>query len=240
MENVEVQSFLELARVCLKTEDLPDSIRIPLNTIFAKKSGANLYRPKIVCEKTKGIPQNKHPILKGRRNSVRNILCIWYLLNGDTKKTKEFLQSYAKSGMTEKYDQELLELANQQYLEFFCLGVVRENVYEIIEALNSSEFDLFRDKLPSPFFSNQNDPSDISPILTAYSQVIPWEDYMGRYEEAEHFFGDKQYEKAKEVLHKLEEDAVIRLPVVEALNKKIKAIEAEAEEAWNYFQKMLN
>ncbi len=240
MENVEVQSFLDLARVCLKTEDLPDSIRIPLNTIFAKKSGANLYRTKIVCEKTKGIPQNKHPILKGRRNSVRNILCIWYLLNGDTKKTKEFLQSYAKSGMTEKYEQELLELANQQYLEFFCLGVVRENVYEIIEALNSSEFDLFRDKLPSPFFSNQNDPSDISPILTAYSQVIPWEDYMGRYEEAERFFGDKQYEKAKEVLHKLEEDAVIRLPVVEALNKKIKAIEAEANEAWEYFQKMLN
>ena len=63
---------------------------------------------------------------------------------------------------------------------------------------------------------------------------------MGRYEEAERFFGDKQYEKAKEELRKLEEDAVIRLPVVEALNKKIKAIEAEAEEAWDYFQKMLN
>ena len=45
MENVEVQSFLELARICLKTRDLPDSIRIPLNTIFAKKRGANLYRP---------------------------------------------------------------------------------------------------------------------------------------------------------------------------------------------------
>lgn len=240
MENVEVQSFLELARICLKTEDLPDSIRRPLNTIFAKKSGANLYRPKIICEKTKGIPQNKHPILKGRRNSVRNILCIWYLLNGDTKKTKEFLQSYAKSGMTEKYEQEFLELANQQYLEFFCLGVVRENIHEIIEALKSSEFDLFRDKLPSPFFSNQNDPSDISPILIAYSQVIPWEYYMGRYEEAERFFSDKHYEKAKEVLRKLEEDAVIRLPVVEALNKKIKAIEAETDEAWKYFQKMLN
>jgi len=240
MENVEVQSFLELARICLKTEDLPDSIRIPLNTIFAKKSGANLYRPKIICEKTNGIPQNKHPILKGRRHSVRNILCIWYLLNGDTKKTKAFLQSYAKSGMTEIFEQELLELANQQYLEFFCLGVVRENIHEIIETLKSSEFDLFKDKLPSPFFSNHDDPYDMSPILVAYSQVIPWEDYMGRYGEAERFFGDKQYEKAKEVLRKLEEDAVIRLPVVEALNKKVRAIEVESEEAWEYFQKMLN
>lgn len=240
MENVEVQSFLELARIYLKTEDLPDSIRIPLNTIFAKKSGASLYRPKIICEKTKGIPQNKHPILKGRRNSVRNILCIWYLLNGDTKKTKEFLQSYAKSGMTEIYEQELQELANQQYLEFFCLGVVRENIHEIIETLKSSEFDLFRDKLPSPFFSNQQDPSDISPILIAYSQDIPWEDYMSRYKEAEFNFSEKRCKKAKEVLRKLEEDAVIRLPVVEALNKKIKAIEAETDEAWEYFQKMLN
>ena len=46
--------------------------------------------------------------------------------------------------------------------------------------------------------------------------------------------------RRSEELRKLEEDAVIRLPVVEALNKKIKAIEAEAEEAWDYFQKMLN
>lgn len=240
MENVEVQSFLELARICLKTEDLPDSIRIPLNTIFTKKSGANLYRPKIICEKTEGITQNKYPILKGRRHSVRNILCIWYLLNGDTKKTKAFLQSYAKSGMTKTYEQVFLELANHQYLQFFCLGVVRENVHEIVETLKLPEFDLFKGKLPSPFFSNHDDPYDMSPILVAYSQDIPWEDYMERYEEAERFFGDKQYEKAKEVLRKLEEDAVIRLPVVEALNRKIKSIEAEANEAWEYFQKMLN
>lgn len=240
MGEVEVQSFLALARSYLKTEKLPERIRNALNTIFTKEDGASLYRSKIIGESHDHITQNKYPIIKGRRYSVRNILCVWYLLNGDTGKTKAFLQSYAKSGMTSKFEKMLLELANQQYLEFFSLGVVRENIHEIIEALKSDEFDLFTDKLPSPFFSNHDDPSDISPILIAYSQDIPWENYMSRYEDAEFNFNEKRYDKAKEILHKLEEDAVIRLPVVEALNKKIKAIEAEAEEAWNYFQKMLN
>lgn len=239
MPDIEVLSFLEIARLSLNTEKLPDPIRNALNTIFTKKDGANLYRPKIVNEKITGIRQNKHPLIIGKRNAVRNILCIWYLLNGHTGVTKSFLQEYVKTGMTQKWIDELLELANQQYLEFFCLGVVRENIQKIIEQLNSDEFDLFTDKLFSPFSVNKNDPFDITPMLVMYSQEIPWEEYLNRYKKAEIHFNDKQYKQAKEELIELEKLAVIRLPVVEALNKNIQAMEAETAEAWEYFQKIL-
>ena len=77
-------------------------------------------------------------------------------------------------------------------------------------------------------------------MLKLYGQVIPWQEYMPQYEKAEVLFLKKEYTQAKEILLTLEQEALIRLPVVNVLNKKIKAEEAEAIEAFDYFQKTLN
>lgn len=242
---IEPLSFLEIARRELgddvKGEDpLPEAIRSCLNTIFTKKANANLYRPKAINEKVIGQKQNKHPVRLGKKNFVYNVLVIWYLLNSDTGKTKCLLQEYAKFGICNETLDELIELTKKQYLEFFCLGVVRENVQQIIECLKSPDFDLFTKKLPSPFSSIKTVSSDISPMLAIYSEDIPWESYMTQYQLAEDFFENKNYAKAKEALLNLEAIAVIRLPVIESLNKKINAVELETKEAWDYFQTILN
>lgn len=242
---IEPLSFLEIARRELSNdvkdkEPLPEAIRNCLNTIFTKKANANLYRPKVINEKVIGQKQNKHPIKLGKKNFVYNVLVIWYLLNSDTGKAKSLLQEYGKLGKCVDTLNELIELTKQQYLEFFCLGVVRENVQQVIECLKSSDFDLFTKKLPSPFLYNKTGKSDISPMLSIYAEDIPWESYMTQYQLAEDFFNNKNYIKAKETLTHLEKVAVIRLPVIEALNTKISAVETETKEAWDYFQNILN
>lgn len=242
---IEPLSFLEIARRELSNdvkgkEPLPEAIRGCLNTIFTKKANAELYRSKVINEKVVGQKQNKHPIKLGKKNFVYNVLVIWYLLNSDTGKTKSLLQEYGKLGKCVETLNELIELTKQQYLEFFCLGVVRENLQQVIECLKSSDFDLFTKKLPSPFSSNKTGKSDISPMLSIYAEDIPWESYMTQYQLAEDFFNNKNYIKAKETLTHLEEIAVIRLPVIEALNTKISAVETETKEAWDYFQNILN
>ncbi len=242
---IEPLSFLEIARRELGNdvkdkEPLPEAIRNCLNTIFTKKANANLYRPKVINEKVIGQKQNKHPIKSGKKNFVYNVLVIWYLLNSDTGKAKSLLQEYGKLGKCVETLNELIELTKQQYLEFFCLGVVRENVQQVIECLKSSDFDLFTTKLPSPFLYNKTGKSDISPMLSIYAEDIPWESYMAQYQLAEDFFNNKNYIKAKETLIYLEKIAVVRLPVIEAFNTKISAVESETKEAWDYFQNILN
>lgn len=242
---IEPLSFLEIARRELGNdvkdkEPLPEAIRNCLNTIFTKKAKANFYRPKVINENVIGQKQNKHPIRLGKKNFVYNVLVIWYLLNSDTGKAKSLLQEYGKYGKCNETLNELIQLTNQQYLEFFCLGVIRENVQQVIECLTSSNFDLFTKKLPSPFSTNKTRKFDISPILSIYTEDIPWESYMTQYQLAESFFDNKNYLKAKETLLRLEKIAVIRLPVIEALNRKISAIEDETNEAWDYFQNILN
>lgn len=241
MNDIEPQSFVEIARRDLATDQqLPHSIRDALNTIFTKSSNAQHYRKKIICQKSTGEKQNKHPIIKGRRSCVRNILIIWYLLGGSTKKTKCFLQDYAQKRTFEEALTELVDLTTKQYLEFFCFGVVRDKIQAIIQCLKSPEFDLFTQKLPSPFSDSTKNSSDINPILQAHSQDIPWEYYMQQYQLAEKYFEEKKFDNAKKVLSDLEVQATIRLPIVEALNRKIIAEELEAKEAWDYFQKILN
>jgi len=241
LNEIETLSFVEIARRDMATsQQLPTSIRDALNTIFTKPSNAQHYRKKIICQKSPGEKQNKHPIIKGRRHCVRNILIIWYLLGGNTKKTKCFLQDYAQKKTFEETLTELVDLTTKQYLEFFCFGVVRDKVQAVIECLKSPEFDLFTQKLPTPFSVSSESSSDIYPILQIHSQDIPWEYYMQQYQLAEKHVEERTFEQAKNILSDLEAEAIIRLPIVEALNRKIAAEEIEAKEAWDYFQKILN
>jgi hypothetical protein len=220
-------------------------IRMALLTVFVPKhktesSDTNKFRKEIVFTDKTNYSSVKYLVIKDKKNSIYNALCLIYLIGAG--ETRKLFQDYYKTKTTTKNCNVLkLEVqSSQQYLEFFCLGIVRNNIDKIIECIHSPKFDLFTDKLPSPFTSNHDNKYDLSPMLQLYEKDIPWKEYMDCYERAEHFFAIKEYFKAKQVLCELEETAVLRLPVVESLNKKIKAQEYEIKEAWDYIQKKLN
>jgi hypothetical protein len=224
---------------------LPKELNVALQNVFTKiRDGdtvdKNKFRKRVIKTIKEGDSPAKYIVMPDKGNAIYNTLCLLYLIG--TGETKKLFQHYeATIFRPEKRNFSILKKqTDQQYLEFFCLGIVRENIDKIIECLCSVEFDLFTDKLPSPFSNSSGNEYNIMPILNLYGQVIPWKEYMVSYEKAEAFFIKKDYQQAKEVLKTLENKALLRLPVVESLNKKIKIQEDESKEAWEYFQKILN
>ena len=215
---------------------LPKELNVALQNVFTKTRDGdtvdkNKFRKRVIKTIKEGDSPAKYIVMPDKGNAIYNTLCLLYLIG--TGETKKLFQHYeATSSRPEKRNFSILKKqTDQQYLEFFCLGIVRENIDKIIECLCSVEFDLFTDKLPSPFSNSSENKYNIMPILNLYGHVIPWKEYMESYEKAEALFTNKDYKQAKEVL---------KLPVVESLNKKIKDQEDESKEAWEYFQKILN
>jgi hypothetical protein len=245
-KDVELLSINEFARRALseKPITLPKGIHDALQNIFTKKrkneNNNNVkFRKKLIQSADHNAP-GKHELIKGKQNSIYNALCLLYLIGtGETKKL--FQHYYDTQHVPSKRDFSILTVqSDQQHLEFFCLGVVRENIEEITQQLRSTEFDLFTDKLSSPFSCNTKSKYDLAPMLRLYQQDIPWKEYMASYQKAERHFAQKQFIEAKQVLCELEKTAILRLPIVEYLNIKIKAEEAESKDAWNYLQTLLN
>lgn len=224
---------------------LPKELNVALQNVFTKtRTGDNIdkykFRKHVINTVKTGDSPAKYMVKQGKQNTIYNALCLLYLIG--TGETKKLFQHYERTSLTpEKRDFSILEKqTRQQYLEFFCLGVIRENIDKIIEALCSTEFNLYIDKLPSPFSISTENKYDLSPLLNYYGQVIPWKDYMVQYEIAEKHFMKKSYVEARKTLNNLEKNSMVRLPVVESLNKKITAQEEESKEAWDYFQKIIN
>lgn len=223
---------------------VPTKIHNALQNILTKsrdnENSDKVQFRKCIIKSNKNFGNTKHEVIKGSKNSIYNVLCLLYLIGtGETKKL--FQDYYSTQNDVGKRDFSILvQQTKKQYLEFFCLGVIRENIDQIIECLHSTDFNLFTDKLPSPFSSNFNDNNyDLSPMLQLYEKDIPWKDYMDRYERAEQFFENKKYDEAKLELTALEQSARLRLPVVESLNRQIKAKEHEAQEAFDYLKGIL-
>jgi hypothetical protein len=224
---------------------LPKSLNDALQNIFTKVRDGdtvdkNKFRKRVIKTVKIGDSPADYMVIPGNKNAIYNALCLLYLIGtGETKKL--FQRYYNALNTLEKINLSILEKKSErQFLEFFCLGVVRESIDKISSCLSSTEFDLFTDKLPSPFSSKPGHTYDLSPMLQLYEQKIPWKDYMESYEKAEQLFSNKEIHKSKEVLQSLEQSALLRLPVVEALNKRIEVEENELKEAWDYFQKKLN
>lgn len=245
-KDVEIISINDIARIALSDQNikLPKGIHDALQNIFTKvrqnENNDNVkFRTQIIQSATHNS-RDKHQVIKGKRNAIYNALCLLYLIGtGETKKL--FQHYYNTKQAPDKRDFSILTVeSDEQHLQFFCLGIVRENIEEIIDKLSSTEFDLFADKLPSPFSHNPQNKYDLTPMLKLYNAKIPWKEYMESYQKAEMYFSKKMFTEAQVVLTKLEETAFLRLPIVEHLNMKIRAEELENQEAWNYLQKILN
>ncbi|MFT4927662.1 MAG: hypothetical protein ACI8WB_003775, partial [Phenylobacterium sp.] len=182
-DNTEDFSIGEYAKRFLALEDtaLPTKIHNALQSIFTKDGGDKTKYQKEVVISTQVVEHQKHYVIKGQSNAIYNALVLFYLLGtGETKKLLHHFHEVRK--LNKKPDFSILrKQSDQQYLEFFCLGVQRKKIEQIEQCLESSDFDLFRQKLPSPFFGGLQDSYDITPLLKLYDNKIPWQDYMSRY-----------------------------------------------------------
>jgi len=242
-KETEIGSINDYARKFLKLENktLPKKLHDALNTIFTKErdnSNADIkaFRQRVVIEiKT---PHNNHyAILAGKSNAIYNALCLIAIVGvGPTKKIFQYFVQTTKKGSISS----LLQQNQEQALIFFCLGIDKKNRDNIDNCLNAKDFDLFTERLPSPFGYDQYDKFNLAPMLVFFEAKIPWQDYALRYQAAELSYVAQDFNSAISQLEALEQSALLPLPVVTSLKETIIAKQADAEEASCYLQSLLN
>ncbi|WP_112711940.1 hypothetical protein [Moritella yayanosii] len=244
MDNkTELNSINGYASIFLGLGDnaLPATLNSALNTVFTKErdnadDDVKAFRGKVITE-IKTDHNSHYPVLLGKSNAIYNALCLIVIVGvGATKNIfKHAVQIKKKKSLSS-----LLEQKEEQKLLFFCLGIHNENVAEIELKLGSEYFDLFTDKLPSPFGYSKNDKHNLAPMLTFFKVKIPWQDYVNDYQAAEKSYVAKDLDSAKQQLELLEKKALLPLPMVTSLKERIVAQQIEAEEASDYLQSLLN
>jgi hypothetical protein len=239
----ETGSINDYARIFLKLEDktLPIKLHNALNSIFTKNrdnSNAEIkvFRQRVVIE-IKTDHNNHYAILTGKSNAIYNALCLIAIVGvGSTKKIFQYQDKIAKKVNISS----LLQQTQEQALIFFCLGIDINNMTEIAKSLESNSFDLFTERLPSPFGSCKNDKYNLAPMLAYFEEPIPWQNYAQRYQVAESSYTAKDVQGAILQLEALEQEALLPLPRVTSLKETIIAKQADAEEAASYLQSLLN
>ena len=243
----EIQSIGQIAACFISGRaeaSLPKKLHDALNNIFTKGKDVKLeYREKVVIERDKiGSVSGRvsHNVLVGKKNAIYNALCLYVIVG--TNETKKLFQHYCDTKqLPQKRD--FSSLNNQQphrYLEFSCFGISYDNIKQIETCLYNSDFDLFSDKLISPYSSLPEKPYDLTPMLEIYGKGIPWDRYMLLYKQAEKHFELKEYQDAMRLFDQLNEESIIQLPVVQSLQRKISMEINEANDALKYIQKLMN
>jgi len=241
--STETRSINECAKHFLKlvNKPLPTKLHSALNTVFTKprdddKPEIKAFRKRVIVT-VKGYGNDHYQIMSGKANAIYNALCLIAIVGvGPTKKIFQYaVQTPKKTNVLTR-----LELNPEQALIFFCLGVQSSNLASIEALLLSDNFDLFSQKLPSPFSVDDNDQYNLTPMLAFFDKKIPWPDYVADYQCAAASYEKKAFDLAKLQLAALKEKAVIPLPVVTALSRRIAANEKEADEAFTYIQSLLN
>jgi len=243
---IEIQSIRQIATRFISGRaeiSLPKKLHDALNNIFIKGGNGKLeYREEIISEEKIGSRSGhcSYNVLLGKKNAIYNALCLYVIVG--TNETKKLFQHYYKTKSFPK-KRDFSSLNNQQpqrYLEFSCFGISYNNIKKIETYLYSSDFDLFTDKLPSPYSISPDQPYDLTPMLEIYGKGIPWERYMMIYKQAEKHFELKEYQEAMRLFDQLNQESVIQLPIVQSLQRKISKEINEANDALKYIQKLMN
>lgn len=245
-KEIEVGSINDYARKFLKLENktLPKKLHDALTNIFTKKRDSNSpekepFRLQVVIEIESNHCNhyNHYAILAGKSNAIYNALCLIAIVGvGPTKKIFQYFAQTTKKGNISS----LLEQTQEQALIFFCLGIDKKNMENIDDCLNANDFDLFTERLPSPFGYHQHDKFNLAPMLVFFEAKIPWQDYAQCYQAAELSYADQDFQGAISQLEALQQAALLPLPVVTSLKETIIAKQADAEEASCYLQSLLN
>jgi len=216
---------------------IAESLRNELNNVFIrpakglKKWQLGLFTQSDSPDTVKRTLQSKY------KPAVSNAIILCYLL-GDSGKVRNLFHAQITGDRRDKLVAEYLALIQKryelQYSEFFCLGIVQENLEPIMESLQCEKWNPLLDKLSSPFFTG-----NLHPIAWIYGEQIHWSDYHQKYDAALSLYEKGKLTEAKKILHELEAKAVIRLPVVSTLLRQLEFRLSEAESYFEYLQKNL-
>lgn len=239
--DTEILSIRQTATMFISASDrysLPKELHDALNNIFTKGSHPDTikFRKAIILSKEKINGNTTHEIIRGRKASIYNALCLFAIIG--TGATKKLFQHYYDIQQTQKMQNFDVYLKKRSDKELFFFGINMSLFDEVKSVLCSDEFDLFTKKLPSPFKHSKKS-YDLTPLITLCDPSINWGLFIDNYNNVEMHFKHKAYMKAQEALLKIEDERLLNLPLVLILKSQIDAEISEGKEAWDYLQKLL-
>lgn len=239
--DTEILSIRQTATMFISADDrysLPKELHDALNNIFTKKSSSETvkFRKAIVISKEEINKKTTHEIIRGRKASIYNALCLYAIIG--TGATKKLFQHYYDIQQTKKKQNFDVYLKKRSDKELFFFGINMDLFDEVKSILCSDEFDLFTEKLPSPFKHSKKS-YDLTPLITLCDPSVNWGQFIDHYNSAEINFKHKAYIEAQETLFKIEDERLLNLPLVKILKCQIDAEIIESNEAWDYLQKLL-
>lgn len=215
---------------------IPESLRHELNNVFIKPAKLKQWQIGLFTN-SNSLDAGKRTLQAQYKPAVSNAIILCYLL-GDSGKVRNLFHAQITGGNRDKRVAECLALLEKRYelqfSEFFCLGIVQENLEPIMELILLAEWNPLEDELPSPFSTN-----DLYPISLIYGEKISWSNYHQNYSAALSLYEAGKFLDARKGLEELEAEAVIRLPIVSALLKQLEFRLNEAESYFEYLQKNL-
>lgn len=254
--DTEVESITQIAKLYIRQSDsdtLPKELHDALNNIFTKghkksedthvsNSSTLEYRKAVISTKEVQFSKRvEHRVIRGRRASVYNALCLYSLIG--TAGTKKVFQDYyiAKS-FTDKREFKLLDEFAKKELstEMLFFGVSQSSFDNIKSKLFDKNFDLFTQQLPSPFQRFKADNVDLSPLSLLYDRCINWQSIIETYTKSDKKFKSKEYIEAQNTLQNVADKRLLNLPLFKELSANIDSQINENNEAWEYLQNILN
>lgn len=239
--DTEFLSIRQTATMFISADDrysLPKELHDALNNIFTKGSHPDTikFRKAIILSKEKINGNTTHEIIRGRKASIYNALCLFAIIG--TGATKKLFQHYYDIQQTQKMQNFDVYLKKRSDKELFFFGINMSLFDEVKSVLCSDKFDLFTKKLQSPFKHSKKN-YDLTPLITLCDPSINWGLFIDNYNNAEMHFKHKAYMDAQEALLKIEDERLLNLPLVLILKSQIDAEISEGKEAWDYLQKLL-
>ncbi|MEM0516377.1 hypothetical protein WCN91_13305 [Pseudoalteromonas sp. YIC-827] len=219
---------------------LPEPLRSSLNNVFIR--GKSSYQSEIViCNSSESFKNNKFTVKKAKVNAIYNALCLLTLT--DTKNVKKVFDDYHKSKINRtkfKVTDNSLRSSSDEHLAAILFFQVTQDIRErVIKQLEKPTFDLFEHKLTSPFKHINGHPDDLKPMEILFDENICWLEVTEKYNLAEKFFANSDCRNALETIRSIGHRALENSPTCKALTLKTKALQQEAEDAWNYFQRII-
>ena len=254
--DTEIELIPQIAKFYIRqkaSDTLPKELHDALNNIFTKghqestdkhvsNNRAIEYRKAIISTRLPSYGKRvEHRVIRGRKPSVYNALCL-YTLFGTAGTKKIFQEYYAAKSSANKPKFEVLDLFAKKELsaEMLFFGISHSSFSDIKNKLFDDNFNLFTEKLPSPFHSLKTGNTDLSPLGVLYDRNVNWQDFIKTYINADKKLKLKEYIEARHILQSIKDERLRRLPLVKELSANIDTNIEENNEAWEYLKNILN
>ncbi len=217
---------------------VPDALRSAVTAIFLKPGArrSKLQKWQTYLISNPEVGERKARYIKPKyKPAIYNAMVLCYLMS-NTGKVRNLFNNLleGKKKPIEEAINIIEERFQQQFSEFFCLGIVQESLEPIIQKIQDETWKPLTERLPCPFSSG-----NLKSLAPLYGKNIPWSEYHSTYSKALKEYQNNRLDIASELLQTLESEAVIRLPIVTTLLKQIQLKIDTSQQYFEYLQENL-